>query len=458
MIATTADRTVTTDPLTHAYQQAVNTPGSQLAHAMQRAEQAPELKDWAGQFLSRPVFADRRQLRTFADDVHHMLRLLTSLPHRLFDGDLDRYCAAAGIEGPRAELARHCGGGAPPLYGRADMYHDGTSFRLLEFGLASAVGGVDRAGEIPRALLGDPEFAAFADHHGLQHTDTGAQLATALRTAGAAVAPGRDPVIALVEGPGGLARYGTAWRPLRSMLRRHGLECHIGELDGLRLQGNRLALAGTPVDVIFRCFNTEQVLAEPDGLDLIAPVLHAHREGLAALWIPMESELFAGKRGMALLSDPRHTQAFSTEDRAVVERTLPWTRRLGAPEDLRDSTLMDYCRHEREHLVVKPDAEFGGRGVVAGWDTAVDDWRRVLHEGAEAGCVVQRRVVPRPEPVTDPATGQEHLWQTAWGLFYTPAGHAGTYARALPSGLSPVIGITAHPATRTAGVFHGDTQ
>jgi hypothetical protein len=66
---------------------------------------------------------------------------------------------------------------------------------------------------------------------------------------------------------------------------------------------------------------------------------------------------------------------------------------------------------------------------------------------------VQERVVPRPESVVDPQTGSLTDWWAAWGMFLTPEGYAGTYARALPAGAGSIIGIGANPSTRTAGVF-----
>ena len=70
------------------------------------------------------------------------------------------------------------------------------------------------------------------------------------------------------------------------------------------------------------------------------------------------------------------------------------------------------------------------------------------------GSIVQKRIVPRFEPVVNPDTGREEPWHAAWGLFYTPRGYAGAYARAVPAFESAVIGVTAYKNTRTAGVFH----
>jgi hypothetical protein len=371
----------------------------------------------------------------------------------LFGGDLDRYCAELRISPRAAALMRHLGDGAPPLYGRADMYHDGRRFRLLEFNIASELGGVDRAGCIPAALLRVEAFAAFADTHGLTYTDTGRQVAAVLRRAGETVAAGREPVVALLDGPGGMAHYGSYWRSFRELMRALGLDFHIGEVGDVRDRDGKLHLGATPVDVILRTFSVDEICAEPDGEALVEPIFRAHRTGSVVLWTPMASSLYGNKGTLALLSDPRWRRNLGANEVAVVDRVLPWTRSLGAPSALNDDQLVQECRDRREELILKPNAEYGGAGIVAGWETDDEHWWRALKEGTATGCVVQQRVIPRRDPVVDPQTRRVSDWWSAWGLFVTPDGYAGAYARALRADSGAVIGIGANADTRTAGVF-----
>jgi hypothetical protein len=74
----------------------------------------------------------------------------------LFDGDFARYCDAIGIDRRSASLISRFPGGSQ-LYGRADMYHDGTSLKLLEFNIDSGrnrsrgnLAAAPRGGCVPR--------------------------------------------------------------------------------------------------------------------------------------------------------------------------------------------------------------------------------------------------------------------------------------------------------------------
>ena len=389
----------------------------------------------------------------FADDVTGLFHLMTALPQRLFDGDFGRYCTELRIDPRSATLMRRLGDTPPPLYGRADMYHDGQRFHLLEFNIASELGGIDQAQGIPAALLAVDAFAAFAQANRLTYTPTAQQVGATLRDAGEKVASGREPVVALLEAPGGMTALGSYWRSLQEQMHDLGLDFHLGEVGDVRERGGKLFLGGTPIDVILRSFAVDEICAQPDGAALVEPIFRAHEAGSVVLWTPMASSLYGNKGCLALLSDPRWHDRFSADEMALIDRVLPWTRSLGGASTVDDERILLECRERREELILKLSASNGGVGIVAGWETDDEQWWRALKEAAAVGCVVQQRVIPRPEPVVDPLTGAVSDWSAVWGMYVTPAGYAGAYARALPYSANAVISISANAGTRIAGVL-----
>ncbi|MFF1508720.1 hypothetical protein [Streptomyces sp. NPDC058326] len=113
------------------------------AGAVARTALPPAFEEaWRAHLLPRPWFVRASETAAFARDLEGLFDLLVSLPLRLFGGDRERYAAALGIGPAFAALLRRGGSGVPARMGRADTYHDGTSFRLLEFNLGSEVGGL----------------------------------------------------------------------------------------------------------------------------------------------------------------------------------------------------------------------------------------------------------------------------------------------------------------------------
>ncbi|WP_327324806.1 hypothetical protein OG735_21545 [Streptomyces sp. NBC_01210] len=432
--------------VTETYNQQCLNGKTGLLHAMARAEFPPLFHESCGhRLLPRPFFIDEPQMRGFAADIRSVFDLLTQLPDRLFGGDLDAYCKALGIPERQAALMCRFSGGEPVPYGRADIYHDGTSFKLLEFNVGSELGGADRA-EIQRALLDVPDFRDFAEEQRLTYVHTGERIAAALRTAAAPLTGGADPVVALVEGDGGLAPYLHLVRSFQEMMQRLGIDLRVGEVSQIREQDGRLLLDGTPVDVVLRYFSAAQTVRTPGGEEAIEPILRAHEEGRVVLFTTFQSSLYANKGCLALLSDERGREAFTAAEQDLVDRVLPWTREL-------TPALVEHCREHREQLIVKPRADFAGSGIHVGWELTDPEWRQVLDETAGRGFIAQERVVPRREPVVSPETGRTEDWMAAWDVFLTPDGYAGSHIRALPYGEGAVVGMGANPACRTSGPF-----
>jgi len=435
------------DAVTRAYLEAAGSPAAPLGRAVEQVTGAASLATWAGQYLNRPLFVEEQPMRRFADDLQRLLGLLLSLPERLFDGDLERFGDAVGVERERGALMRRLGV-IPPACGRADIYDDGDGYRLLEFGIGSDHAGWDRSGEVPKAFLRDPAFAEFAAEHRLGYTHSPTELANALRQVG-----GGDPVVVLAEGPGALAEWSYTWSPLQQALRDAGFRCHLGELGDLSVRDGHVYMDGDRVDVVYRCFDTDQVLADPDALTHAERIFKTHEAGNVVLFTPLETNLFCEKGCMTLLSDHLRSGCFSAEEQELIDRVIPWTRLLTA-----DAELVDQCRADREHIILKPSGLFGGHGVVPGWERTDAEWADALRETAAAGAIVQRRVVPKPEPAIDADTGELQTWRAVYGFYYTPLGFAGIHARVAPEDRSAVIGLATNDSVRSAGVFHIGTD
>jgi hypothetical protein len=401
--------------------------------------------------LARPLFVDHAAITGFADDLTALLTLLTSLPARCFDGDLERYCAALGMDERLADLMRLGATGHPELYGRADAYHDGTSFKLLEFNVGSELGGIDAA-QVNRAFLNVASFRDFADRHQLAYVDTAAVLADALRAAAHRVTSSGEPVVALLEGPGGLKEHEHVFVAIQEAMRGHGIDLLLGEIDQVGFRNGKAMLDGIPVDVVLRYFAAGQLLDYPTSRGALDMLMRAHRTGDTVLFTPLESGLFASKTCLALVHDPHLREELTVAERELVDRIVPWTRMVGTGIAADRLELLDACRAQREALILKPGVGYGGVGAVLGREVSDREWSEILIAVKDQDYVVQRIVSPASEPVCNPDTGVLEDWRANWGVFTTRAGYAGAFVRALQIHDGSVISYS-NPGTRGACVY-----
>ncbi len=394
------------------------------------------------QYLSRPIFVGYQEASSLHADVETVRSVLVSLPDRLYEGDFTAFAGDAGAEG--YEITALAASRSNPVspQARADLYQDASGFRLMEFNMGSALGGMENA-DLCRAMLRHPLLAGFAAAHRLGYVDTMREQVTNLRTA-AGLAAGSAPVIAVTDWPSSYdRRLGPYMHNLARRWRELGLDahgCHLGELE---VRGGRVWLAGRAVDVISRMFLLEYLL-EPGAAELMEPVLGAAARGQVAMFTPLDSELFGSKAALAMLSDERNRHLFTAAELASIDRILPWTRAVRpGPVTLEDgqrTDLLDYAFGHQDDLVLKPTLRYGGQDVLPGWhhQTSPGLWRDRLEQALDGPFVIQRRIRPVPELFPGDPGSEAVPWIVAWGLYTGASGFGGIITRAgtVESGLA----------------------
>ena len=446
-----------TDHVTNSYLRRCLDPDGDLRDVVARARFPQRYFECFGdRILPRPFFIEEAEIRGAADDLTALFHVLQTLPERMFDGHLARYCAAVGFDARQAVLMRRLADTPPALYGRSDLYHDGTGFKLLEFNVGSQLGGIDQSQVIP-AVLGVDAFARFAREHDLGYVHTGEQIARSLLAAAEPVARGDAPVVALLEADGALCKFMPLMASFHEMLNGCGVDVRLAEVSQVINKGGKLYLDGTPIDVVLRYFSINQICADPHGEEAVEPIFRAHEDGGTVLLTTLESLLYASKGCLGLLSDPARREIFTAEEVELFDRVLPWTRLLVKGETEADGEtvdLLDYCRANRDDLILKPCNDYGGHGIIVGWTSDERDWSTALDNALAGSYIVQRRVWQRLEQVVDPETGHLEDWVACWSTFLTPMGYSGSHIRALPADQPGIINRGANAATRLTTVFH----
>ncbi|MEH1101792.1 hypothetical protein [Micromonospora sp. CPCC 205561] len=424
------------------------------------ARQSVTLGQYGDRFLLGPAFLSEAERRTVTRDLRTVYDLLRSLPERAFDGDLAAMAGAVGMDPLQTALiTRGARAGSLVPLGRADLYHDGAGFRLLEFNVASALGGVENA-DINRAMLTYPPLKEFVDRHGLRYPDTLDCVVRTMYAESAATIPtDRPPVVAVVDTAENLAIVGDEVRAIAGMLTGYGVEafvCHLGEFA---YPQGRPTVAGRAVDVVLRYFLVED-LADPAVGPLLEPLLAAVEREEVGLVSRLDAELYGNKGTLAMLSDDRRRHLFDAAELACLDRFLPWTRHVrprGTDPDGAEVDLPGYARARQHELILKPTLLHGGMGVVAGWQVDAAEWGARLDSALDGPFVLQQRVHPAAEPFPDGAGGVRELYLN-WGVYLADRdvvddGYAGCLVRGSTDPAAGVVNIGA--GAMIGCTFHG---
>ena len=173
--------------------------------------------------------------------------------------------------------------------------------------------------------------------------------------------------------------------------------CDPRDLD---FHAGALHANGRTVDLVYRRVLINDIVARPDDC---AALVDAYAAGAVCVANTLRCKLAHKKAFFAVLTDPAHAALFSAAEHEVIRASVPWTRvvREGSAEkDGRRIDLLELANAGREQLVLKPNDEYGGKGVTLGWETAEGEWSRALH-GALADpqgtWIVQERIPVRRE-------------------------------------------------------------
>lgn len=148
------------------------------------------------------------------------------------------------------------------------------------------------------------------------------------------------------------------------------------------------------VDMIYKRVLISELI---DRMGLDNPIVQAVRDKNVLLTNGFSAKLLAKKASLAFLSDEQNRHLFDAAERAVIEAHIPWTRRVadrktsyeGRPVD-----LLPFIADHRERFVIKPNDEYGGHGVVLGWEASSDEWNATIRTALTTPYVVQERVDP----------------------------------------------------------------
>lgn len=139
-----------------------------------------------------------------------------------------------------------------------------------------------------------------------------------------------------------------------------------------------------------------------DRAGMQSPVVQAVREGAVCMVNPFRCKLLHKKASLAVLSDERNMGLFSADERAAIAAHIPWTRvvaeRTTAAPGGETTDLVPYILAHQSELVLKANDEYGGKGVILGWEAPAAEWEQALRTALAEPFVVQERVAVPTEP------------------------------------------------------------
>lgn len=205
-------------------------------------------------------------------------------------------------------------------------------------------------------------------------------------------------------------------------LKSQGLQCVIADPREVEYIGGRLVAGGMHVDLVYKRVLISE-LVERGGLE--HPVIRAVRDRAVCMVNPFRCKVLHKKASLAVLSDERNAELFDRTELEAIHTHIPWTRLVEERKtrhEGRDIDLVPFVLEHRERLVLKPNDEYGGAGIVLGWESDAADWEQAVRRALGEPFVVQERVaIPLeayPVLVDGRVSVEDRILDTAPFIYY----------------------------------------
>ncbi|HEY2434757.1 MAG TPA: circularly permuted type 2 ATP-grasp protein [Vicinamibacterales bacterium] len=218
---------------------------------------------------------------------------------------------------------------------------------------------------------------------------------------------------------------------LRDAFTAAGIETSIHDPRDLTFDGSRLYGGGRAIDFVYRRVLINDIVARPDECRAL---VDAYRAGAVCVANNLRCKIPHKKAFFAVLTDERYAHLFDPADLDAVRAHVPWTRMV-------DGKIADDVRGRREDCVLKPNDEYGGTGVMLGWESTGSAWDAALQSAvADGGWIAQRRIAVRrePFPVCDGGTVVDRDMLVDFAPYLFRGRVAGFLTRLSASGLANV--------------------
>ena len=328
----------------------------------------------------RPQFLTRRRYDQAVRAAEGVLGALAALERAVLkDSDLRAELCLEPDEERLALVDPGFGFSSPSS--RLDSFFAGQ-VRFVEYN-AESPAGMAYGDNLSAVFAALPIMKAFRKRYRGRFVSTRRrQLSTMLR---AFRQWGRDktPVIAIVDWEG--LPTAPEFEMFKAFFEANGVKTVICDPRILEFRKGRLYAGRVAVNLVYRRVLTSELLAK--GAETRA-LLDAYMAGAVCVINSFRAKLLHKKLSLALLSDPVYQHLYTPAQRAAVRRHVPWTRRV------RPALTEDIAKR-RQNLVLKPNDEYGGKGVILGWTVSQREWEKSVADAA-AGCYVVQEAVEIP--------------------------------------------------------------
>jgi hypothetical protein len=273
---------------------------------------------------------------------------------------------------------------------RLDSFLTTDAYRFVELN-AETPAGIGYNEVLVDVFLDLPVIKKFQERYALKRFRAREKvLQTLLNCYREAGGKAQKPVIAVVDYEEVPTR--TEHHMFREFFEGRGYPSVVCDPRHLSYEGGRLRHDSREIDIVYKRLLVNELLERRAQNQAL---LKAAAEGAVVIVNPFRCKPIHKKAIFAVLTEDELQSLFSAKEQAAIRAHVPWTRRVVEGRVTRSGESVDlptFILKNRDRLVMKPNDEYGGKGVFIGWEKTDTEWAEALHTALSASYVVQEKV------------------------------------------------------------------
>lgn len=280
---------------------------------------------------------------------------------------------------------------------RMDAFLTEDTFKFVELN-AESPAGVAYTHELAKIYRSLPVFQQFEKTHPVRYVSPLEHLIAGLLRTYHEEFDGKEekPTFAIVD----FLNVPTIheFRLLKTYLERMGFPVEICDPRELELKDGWIYANGRKIDILYRRLLMNEFWEIKDDCK---NYLEGYRVQKTCYINSFRTKLVHKKSIFSFLTDPRYTRILNNVQLQAIREHIPWTRKIRDTKTNYKGQIIDllpYVRDRKDQFVIKPNDEYGGKGVVIGFAASQTEWEEAIVNGLVEGFVVQEVVNIHKEP------------------------------------------------------------
>lgn len=345
----------------------------------------------------RPTFMTEANYNMIQDRVYLIRQAILHVAARFFDneqllrhelGMLDWEIELAAIPTNVIRLS---------ALTRMDSFLTENSFKFVEINGENPAG-IAYLHELGRIYRQLPVFAEFEKMHPVRFVSPMEHTLAALGFIYHEQFDGREerPTIAIVDKLDVPTVH--EFRLLQAYFERMGFPCVVVDPRDLSCRDGWIYAGDKRIDILYRRLLMNEFYEMKDECSAF---LEGYIAQKTCFLNTFRSKLVHKKAIFCFLTDEKYTDQLTQEQQAAIREHIPWTRMLRPQRTTfrgLNIDLLQFVRNNKAYFVIKPNDEYGGKGVTLGFSATQSEWEDAIEQSQTGYFVVQEAVDIHKEP------------------------------------------------------------